>query len=148
MSLMISPLLTASAAILGAALAQPVARPAPAPTPPPEVMIVAPRSAISLEFSGGAGGVVEARLDGGLLMPAERISAPEAGDHWLVVGSRDAVGGLSSLRWVRLRVDAAAPTISFSTEPARVADAAGALWGGRAPSSSPPRRTPCPEYAR
>jgi hypothetical protein len=127
MNLMIPPLLTTSAAILGAALAQPVARPAPAPTP--EVMIVAPGSAISLEPSGGAGGAVEARLDGGLLTPAERIAVPEAGDHWLVVGSRDAVGGLSSLRWVRLRVDSAAPSLSFSTEPARVADAAGALWG-------------------
>ncbi|MDY7091413.1 MAG: hypothetical protein SX243_00425 [Acidobacteriota bacterium] len=68
---------------------------------------------------------VEAALGGGLLRPVGgRLRAPEAGDHWLAVASRDAAGTRSPVRWLRLRVDGTAPRLEVTVEPPPVAAAA------------------------
>jgi hypothetical protein len=89
--------------------------------------VVAPGSSVSLE-AAAPGDRTEAALDGGLLAPASRLVAPTVGDHWLAVGSRDAVGNLSAVRWIRLRVDAEPPKLSLEVMPAPVADAEGRSW--------------------
>lgn len=64
---------------------------------------------------------MEASIDGGSLAPVtEPLTAPDTGDHWLAVASRDRAGLLSPIRWLRLRVDAMPPQVTLHTEPAPV----------------------------
>jgi hypothetical protein len=96
---------------------------------PPDaaVLVVAPGSALSLEPMA-RGERTEAALDGGLLAPASALTAPASGDHWLAVVSRDAVGNVSPVRWVRLRVDAEPPEASLEITPSPVRDERGRPW--------------------
>lgn len=82
-------------------------------------IVVAPRASLSLDpcHRGLAG---EAALDGGPLVPTCRVTAPDAGDHWLAVASRDAAGLLSPIRFFRVRVDADPPEVTLATEPSAV----------------------------
>lgn len=91
-----------------------------------EERLAAPGELLALEAPAGA--VVEYSLDGGLLRPlAEPLRAPGEGWHWLVLVTRDALGGTSEPRWVRLRVDGTPPELRVLFDPAPV-EGPGISW--------------------
>lgn len=72
---------------------------------------------------------VEAALNGGALRPVESaLDAPQSGDHWLAVASRDAAGNRSPVRFLRVRVDDAPPIVELSTDPTPINGDDGQLW--------------------
>jgi hypothetical protein len=87
---------------------------------------VAAPSAALLPRAQQEGERLEAAWDGGLLRPLDGLlEAPESGDHWLALASRDAAGNLSPLRFVLVRVDGEPPAVHLELEPAPVAGEAG-----------------------
>lgn len=85
-----------------------------------EVRLLPPRSDLR----------VEAALDGGLLQPVDGpLTVPEgAGEHWLATISRDALGNVSPVRWLRIRLDDQPPEVELTVRPEPVVDAAGRPW--------------------
>jgi len=84
---------------------------------PAEDLIVGPGDRIALQPEE-PGAEVEAAIDGGPLRPVDgMLEVPAEGDHWLAVASRDRVGNLSPVRWIRLRVDDQPPVVELLTEP-------------------------------
>jgi hypothetical protein len=93
-----------------------------------ETLVVAPAAEIRLE-STEPEVQVEVAWDGGLLTPSPAVvRAPEDGDHWLVVASRDAAGNISPVRWIRLRVDGEPPIVELAIEPEPVDGDDGRRW--------------------
>ena len=85
-----------------------------------EPLVVGPGNVLQLQTPED-GARLEAALDGGPLKPVgQTMTVPTAGDHWLAVASRDPVGNLSPIRWIRLRVDSEAPRVALRTEPSPV----------------------------
>ena len=70
-----------------------------------------------------------AALGGGILQPLDgSLNAPaDGGEHWLAMASRDRLGHLSPIRWVRLLVDDQRPVVLLQTDPEAV-DADGKAW--------------------
>ncbi len=96
---------------------------------PPTELIV--RSGGDLRLLPPASGLrVEAALDGGLMQPIDGVlTVPEgAGEHWLTMISRDALGNVSPMRWVLVRLDDQAPSLELELRPEPVVDAAGRQW--------------------
>lgn len=74
------------------------------------------------------GAVTLAAVDGGALRPVDgTLTAPTAGDHWLVTAGLDRAGNRSELRWLRLRIDDAPPEIELLAEPTPV-EVDGRAW--------------------
>lgn len=91
----------------------------------PETLVAAP-SAVLLPRAQEGGTHLETAWDGGLLRPLDGpLEAPESGDHWLALASRDAAGNLSPLRFVLVRVDGEPPAVHLEIEPAPVAGEGG-----------------------
>ncbi len=90
-------------------------------------LVVAPGESLRLEAPPGTR--AELAWDGGLLRPAEgTIQAPAEGEHWLAVVSRNGVGAVSPVRWVRVVVDTRAPRCEMGFDPPLVEHPAGVLW--------------------
>ncbi|HHQ48435.1 MAG TPA: hypothetical protein ENK19_06070, partial [Acidobacteria bacterium] len=76
-----------------------------------------------------AGGRAEYALDGGVMRPIEgEVRAPQRGEHWLALVTRDALGAVSPVRWIQLIVDSESPQCQLSLDPAPVEHPAGELW--------------------
>jgi hypothetical protein len=68
----------------------------------PEEIFVRPGGPATVS-PASPGATVEVALAGEVLRPGP-LTAPDAGEHWLAAATRDAAGGATSLRWLRLRV--------------------------------------------
>ncbi len=93
-----------------------------------EELVVAPGEVLRLEVPE-ADARLEAALGGGLLAPIEgSLKAPDAGEHWLAMASRDPSGNLSPIRWIRLRIDDQPPEVELRIQPLPVETDSGHRW--------------------